>query len=147
MISPVREICVVTWGRLRERLVEFLFRGTIWGGEEEEEDEGLLEVLLSEAKDVVVDFVVCLLALVVVVDLVEGALDFVFVEDEEVDGLLVALLSCKRNINIVFDVIFPSNVSSLEASPMTTGGNPYIIYLFRYYRYINIFMIEISLYR
>ena len=102
---------------------------------------------MSEANAEVVDFVVCLFVLVVVADLVEEALDLVFVEDEEEDGLLVALLSCKRNINIVFDAIFPSNMSSLEASPITTGGNPCIIYLFRYYRYINTFMIEISLYR
>ena len=76
-------------------------------------------VSLSEAKDEV-DFDVCLFVLFVVDVLVEGALDLVFVEDEEGDGLLVALLSCKRKINIVFDEIFPSNMSSLEASPITT---------------------------
>ena len=79
----------------------------------------------------VVDFVICLFALVVV-DLVEEALDLVLVVDEEENGLLVALLSCKRKINIVFDEILPSNMSSLEASPITTGGNPCKTYLFSY---------------
>ena len=74
---------------------------------------------MSEANEVVVDFVICLFALVVV-DLVEEALDLVLVVDEEENGLLVALLSCKRKINIVFDEILPSNMSSLEASPITT---------------------------
>ena len=82
-------------------------------------------VSLSEANDVLVDFVVCLFVLDVV-DLVEAALDLAFVDEEEdEDGLLVALLSCKRNINIVFDVILPSKMSSLEPSPITTGGKPY----------------------